>query len=82
MSHDMQSTKHSFGGSDVEYSSELSVKYTWFKIFVFLFSCPYFAPEIASRQKKKHSPPYNLWTFLYFLAAKVSRYLHSFQGCN
>lgn len=44
MSHDMQSTKHSFGGSDVENSSELSVKYTWFKQFKFL--CFYFHAHI------------------------------------
>lgn len=58
MSHDMQSIKHSFGGSGVEHSSELSFKDIRFKQFKFL--CFHFQVPNLFHTKEKHSPPHNL----------------------
>lgn len=52
----MQPTMHSFGGSDVERSSELSFKGTGFKQLnlwlCFFFPCPHFAPATLSIKHK------------------------------
>lgn len=63
MSHDMESTKHSFGGSDVERSHELSSKETWFKQFKFWWV--YFHAQILLLQslpykRKAQSTTYSL----------------------